>query len=77
MNLNDIKKLLSNGDVLAEKINPIINTLSMDDLEKLSELEANTLREVLNNMLVLLQDPSSGAYIENLDKANALLVELA
>jgi hypothetical protein len=77
MNINNIKTLLSNGEIPADKINPIINALSIGDLDKLSELETSTLYEILNNILVLIQDPTSGAHIENLEKANALLAGLS
>lgn len=76
MNLKNIKLLLSNDEIPAEKINPIINTLSVNDLGQLSELETRTLNEVLSNMFILIQDPSSGAHIEDLEKANTLLAAL-
>ncbi len=77
MDINNIKTLLSNGEIPADKINPIINALSIGDLDKLSELETSTLYEILNNILVLIQDPTSGAHIENFEKANALLAGLS
>ncbi|MBI9092266.1 MAG: hypothetical protein JEZ12_23885 [Desulfobacterium sp.] len=73
MNIDEIKTLLSNGDVPSEKVNPIINSLSEEDLSSLSEQEKKCLYEILNKMLLLMQDLNSGAHLDNPQKAEILL----
>jgi hypothetical protein len=76
MNLTNIKTLLSNCDISADKVNPIIDSLSVQNLDELSELERTTLREMINNMLILVQDSSSGAHVNNPEKAKLLFNSL-
>lgn len=76
MNLTDIKHLLSSGEIAAGQINPLIDSLEIQDLDKLSGSEKEVFREVINKILLLAQDPSSGAYIDNPEKAESLLSAL-
>jgi len=76
MNLADIKHLLSSGEIAANKINPLIDSLAIQDLDKLSGSEKEVFREVINKILLLAQDPGSGAYIDNPEKAESLLSAL-
>lgn len=73
MNISKIKHILDSGEVLSNQVNPIINTLEVYDLDKLSKCEKDNLRCIISNMLILIQDPSSGAHLDNPEKAELLL----
>lgn len=73
MNIAEIKTILLSGNIPAHTVNPIINILKTEDLNTFSQSEKNALRELILNMLILVQDSSSGAHLENLSKAEALL----
>ncbi|WP_264905636.1 hypothetical protein [Vibrio sp. STUT-A11] len=72
MNLSQIKTLLSKGEIKSNEVNPIIDSLAVSDLDKLSDGELITLKELLNSMLLLINDPNSGAYLNNQKKAELL-----
>ena len=72
MNLNAIKNILSSGQIESDQVNPIINTITVDDLASLNEIEKEALTELVNKMLFLIQVPASGAYLENPEKAELL-----
>jgi hypothetical protein len=72
MNLNTIKNILSSGQIAADQVNPIINTITVEGLASLNELEKEALIELVNKMLFLIQDSASGAYLENPEKAELL-----
>ena len=73
MNISKIKGILADGDIPADKINPMINASKEKDLSSLSQPEKETLREVITKMLVLIQDQSSGAHLDDPEKAELLL----
>lgn len=73
MTIFEIKSLLTAGDIPANKINPIIKALKEEDLESLSQLERESLREVISGMLLLIQHPNNGAYLDDPEKAELLL----
>ena len=73
MNISNIKDILGGGDIPADKINPIINALEEKDLSSLSQSEREALRELISRMLVLIQDLSSGAQLDDSIKAESLL----
>ena len=77
MNLINIKNLLSSGEIAANQVNPIIDSLAAQDLDKLSGDERKALYEMINNILLLSQDPSTGAHIDNPKKAESLLSALS
>jgi hypothetical protein len=72
MNLSQIKTLLSKGEIKSDEVNPIIDSLSLADLDKLSDWERTTLKELLNQILQLINAPNSGAYLNNQEKAKLL-----
>jgi hypothetical protein len=72
MNLNTIKNILSSGQIASDKVNPIINTMKVEDLASLNEIEKEALTALVNKMLFLIQDSASGAYLENPEKAELL-----
>ncbi|EOD4153139.1 hypothetical protein ACJQ3B_003769 [Vibrio cholerae] len=72
MNLSQIKTLLSKGEIKSSEVNPIVDSLTVADLNELSDLELITLKELLNSMLLLISDPNSGAYLNNQEKAKLL-----
>lgn len=72
MNLSQIKTLLSKGEIKSDEVNPIIDSLSLADLDKLSDWERTTLKELLNQILQLINAPNSGAYLNNQEKAELL-----
>ncbi|RCR57310.1 hypothetical protein DTW68_26920 [Vibrio harveyi] len=72
MNLSQIKTLLSKGEIKSNEVNPIIDSIAVPDLDKLSDGELITLKELLNSMLLLINDPNSGAYLNNQKKAELL-----
>ncbi|WP_382415045.1 hypothetical protein [Gilvimarinus japonicus] len=72
MNLNTIKNILSSGQIASDKVNPIINTITVEDLDSLNEIEKEALTELVNKMLSLIQDSASGAYLEDPEKAELL-----
>lgn len=76
MNLTDIKNLLSSDEIADNQINPLIDSLAIQDLDKLSGSEKEVFREVINKTLLLAQDPSTGAHIDNPKKAAWLLSAL-
>lgn len=73
MNTSEIKTILSSGNIPAHTVNPIINTVRVEDLNTFSQSEKNALQELILNMLILVQDPSSGAHLDDPAKAEALL----
>lgn len=72
MNLSQIKTFLSKGDIKFDEVNPIVDSLSLADFDKLSDWERTTLKELLNQILQLINDPNSGAYLNNQEKAELL-----
>jgi len=72
MNLNTIKNILSSGQIESDKVNPIINTIKVEDLASLNEIEKEALDALVNKFLFLIQDSASGAYLENPEKAELL-----
>ncbi|MES2671686.1 MAG: hypothetical protein V4673_14880 [Pseudomonadota bacterium] len=50
----------------------MINALKEEDLSSLSQSEKEALREVILKMLILVQDPSSGAHLDDPQKAESL-----
>lgn len=72
MNLNTMKNILSSGQIASDKVNPIINTMKVEDLASLNEIEKEALTALVNKMLLLIQDSASGAYLENPEKAELL-----
>lgn len=77
MNLINIKNLLSSEEIAANQVNPIIDSLAAQDLDKLSGDKRKALYEMINNILLLSQDPSTGAHIDNPKKAESLLSALS
>lgn len=77
MNLPTIKRKLSIGEIKANDVNPIIDSLNNNDLSKLTSDEANALKEMINNMLVLTKVPNSGARLNNPAKAESIIEQLA
>ncbi|MBE3749055.1 hypothetical protein HJ204_24380, partial [Vibrio parahaemolyticus] len=73
MNLSQIKTLLSKGEIKSNEVNPIIDSLAVSDLDKLSDGELITLKELLNSMLLLINDPNSGAYLNNQKKSRTVV----
>ncbi len=73
MNISNIKAILSSGDILANQVNPIIDLLEINDLDKLSGGEKEALNALLCNMLRAIQDETSGAYLNSPKKAESLL----
>lgn len=73
MNISEIKTILTSVNIPAHLMNPIINTVRVEDLNAFSQSEKNALQELILNMLILAQDPSSGAYLDDPSKAEALL----
>lgn len=73
MNIAKIKILLLSGNIPAHTVNPIINILRVEDLNAFSQSEKNALQELILNMLILVQDPSSGAHLDDPSKAGVLL----
>lgn len=76
MNISEIKGILASGDVPAHQVNLIISSLSIDDLNQLSDFEKEGVREIISKASAMAQDPSSGAYIDDPDKAKLLLSAL-
>lgn len=76
MNLGNIKNTLSSGEVTANQVNPIIDSLDTDGLSELSTEEKKALGEMIRSMLLLIQDPTSGAHLNNPEKAELLLAEI-
>lgn len=76
MNLGTIKNLLASGNISANQVNPMIDSIEIQQLGQLTELEKNALRELINNILLLSQDQGSGAYVKNPDKAESILEAL-
>ncbi len=76
MNLSKIKSLLASENISANQVNPIIDYIEIQQLGELTALEKGDLRELINNMLLLSQDKSSGAYVNNPDKAESILEAL-
>jgi hypothetical protein len=72
MNLNTIKNILSSGQIESDEVNPIINTIKVEDLASLNEIEKEALDALVNKFLLLIQDSASGAYLENPEKAELL-----
>ncbi len=72
MNFNTIKNILSSGQIASDQVNPIINTIKVEDLASLTEIEKEALTELVNKMLFLIQDSASGAYLENPEKAELI-----
>ena len=77
MNLSRIKAILSRGKVDANEVNPIIDSLDIQDLDKLSSDEAAALSAMIHEMLRLVQDSSSGAHLVHPEKATSLLEQLS
>ena len=75
MNISTIKNLLS-SDVSAKEVNQIIDFIEVQHFGQLTELEKASLRDIINSILLLSQDQSSGAYVNNRDKARSLLEAL-
>ncbi|MFC6635036.1 hypothetical protein [Microbulbifer taiwanensis] len=76
MNISKIKNLLASGNISANEVNPLIDSIEVQHFGQLSELEKNSLREIINTILLLSQDQNSGVYINNPDKAESLLEAL-
>jgi hypothetical protein len=76
MNISKIRNILNSGDIRAEEINPMISALEEKDLGSLSQSEKKALCDVISSMLVLTQDPSSGAHLDNPEKAELLLASI-
>ena len=76
MNLSSIKNLLSNGEIPANQFNPIIDSLDIQDLGKLSVEETETLSGMICNIFLLIQDPTTGAHLDNPEKADLLLATI-
>jgi len=76
MDLIDIKKLLSSDCIQSDMINPMIDKLSLSDIEKLSVAEKDSLREILSTITILVQYSGSGAHLDNPEKAANLLDSL-
>lgn len=76
MNISTIKNLLASGSVSANEVNPIIDSIEIQHFGQLTELEKTSLREIINSILLMSQDQSSGAYVNNPDKAKSLLEAL-
>lgn len=76
MNLSSIKNLLSSGEIPENQVNPIIDSLDIQDLGELSVEETKALSGLVINMLLLIQDPTSGAYLDNPEKAELLLTTI-
>ena len=73
MNISEIKSLLAASDIPAAKINQMIKMLKEEDLDRLSQSERDVLCEVISRMLLLIQDSSSGAHLDDPEKAESLL----
>jgi hypothetical protein len=73
MKISEIKHILGSNEIPDDKINPMINRLEDKDLGSLSLCEREALREVICNLLILMQDPDSGAHLEDPIKAKLLL----
>lgn len=73
MTILQIKKMLETGEVPADRLNFMIDTLSINYLEHLSDSEKESVREIISKALVMMQDASSGAYIHDPAKAESLL----
>lgn len=76
MNISSIKSILSGKHIAAESINPIICALKEEDLNKLTGSEKEALKQILLNMLLMIQNPATGAHLDDSNKANSLLSAL-
>lgn len=77
MNISDIKRILSDDSIESESVNPIIDAVKEEELEKLTESEKEALKKMLENMLFLVLDPTSGAHLDDAQKAELLLSSLS
>lgn len=76
MDISTIRSLLASGSVSANEVNPIIDSIEVQHVGQLTELEKTSLREIINSTLLLSQDQSSGAYVNNPSKAESILEAL-
>ncbi len=76
MKLSQIKDILAGGEIAANQVNLIIEHMEVQWLDQLTDLEKSALQDLINNMLILIQDTNSGAYVNNPDKAELLLEAL-
>jgi hypothetical protein len=77
MNISEIKRILSGNHIASDRINLIIGALKEEDLGKLTQPEKEVLKQMLENMLLLIQDPTSGAHLDDAQKAESLLSALS
>ncbi len=73
MNIAEIRAALLSGNIPANAVNPIIDTVTVEDLNAFSQSEKEALQELVLNMLILAQDPSCGAHLDDSTKAESLL----
>ncbi|MGY0504693.1 hypothetical protein [Luteimonas sp. e5] len=73
MRISTIKQILTAQKIPADQINLIISTVNIEDLDDLSEFEKENLKEIVSGILVMAQDPSSGAYVNDPEKAKSIL----
>ena len=76
MKLSQIKYILAGGEIADNQVNPIIEHMEVQWLDQLTDLEKGALQDVINNMLILSQDTTIDAYVNNPDKAQLLLEAL-
>jgi len=76
MKLSQIKDILASGEIADNQVNPIIEHMEVQWLDQLTDLEKGALQDVINNMLILSQDTTIDAYVNNPDKAHLLLEAL-
>lgn len=76
MKLSQIRDILASGEIADNQVNPIIEHMEVQWLDQLTDLEKGALQDVINNMLILSQDTTIDAYVNNPDKAQLLLEAL-
>lgn len=77
MNIHEIKHLLTDGAIDHSAVKQLLNTIRLEDVVKLTEEEKAALNEIINGLLLMSLDPTTGAYIESPDKAEKLLEMLS
>lgn len=73
MDIYQVKNMLTVGEVPADQLNGMISALNIEDLDALSELQKDGVREIISKALLMAKDPSSGVYIDDPEKAESLL----
>lgn len=76
MSLLKLKALLTNDYLSPEEVTWILENVSDDNIENLDESKLDTLRCIVSHMLMLSEDPATGAYIADRDRARLIIVKI-